>query len=397
MKQIRNLFFIALALFFMGNPMQAQDEIDVNELNGGSVNTVITSIPFLRINPDGRAGGMGDVGVATTPDANSMYHNMAKLSFAEDNMGIGITYTPWLKALVNDMFISYLSGYKKINDLQAVALSMRYFNLGSIQFTNESGIETTQFNPHEFAFDLGYSRRLSDKLSAGLTLKYVYSNLAKGQTGSSGQINVADAVAADLSFYYQTPLSAGDRDGTLRIGTAISNIGNKVSYTEENTKDFIPINLSLGSSYSIDLDEHNSLMFAVEFNKLMVPTPDTLDVNPANDIFDHREASLFSGMFGSFGDAPGGISEELREITIQVGAEYWYNNQFAIRAGYFHEHATKGNRKFLTMGVGLRYEIFGLNFSYLVPTAGIANHPLENTLRFTLFFDLDKGFAAIGE
>lgn len=394
MKYFHKLFLIAIAVVLLWQPTQAQD-IDPAELNGG-VNTVITSIPFLRINPDGRAGGMGDIGIATAPDANSMYHNMAKLSFAKDRMGMGITYTPWLKALVNDMFIGYVSGYKKLDDLQAISTSIRYFNLGSIQFTNESGIETVEFNPHEFAFDLGYSRRLSDKLAAGLTLKYVYSNLAKGQTGASGEINVAGAVAADLSFYYENDMAAGERDAKLRIGGAISNIGNKVSYTQDKVKDFIPINLSLGSSYTLDLDEHNSITFAAEFNKLLVPTPDTINViDPDANIFDHREKSLFSGMFGSFADAPGGLSEELREITIQLGAEYWYNDQFAFRAGYFHEHASKGNRKFMTMGLGVKYEIFGLNFSYLIPTAGISNHPLENTLRFTLFFDLDKGMGAL--
>jgi len=396
MKYFHKLFLIAIATVLLWQPAQAQD-IDPSELNGG-VNTVITSIPFLRINPDGRAGGMGDVGIATAPDANSMYHNMAKLAFAEDRMGMGITYTPWLKALVNDMFIGYVSGYKKLDDLQAISTSIRYFNLGSIQFTDESGIETVQFNPHELAFDLGYSRKLSEKLSAGLTLKYVYSNLAKGQTGASGEINVAGAVAADLSVYYENDMVVGERDSRLRIGGAISNVGNKVSYTQDKVKDFIPINLSLGSSYTLDLDEHNSITFAAEFNKLLVPTPDTINViDPEAGVFDHREVSLFSGMFGSFADAPGGFSEELREITIQLGAEYWYNDQFAFRAGYFHEHASKGNRKFMTMGVGVKYEIFGLNFSYLIPTAGMGTHPLENTLRFTLFFDLDKGMSALAD
>jgi len=396
MKYFHKLFLIAIATVLLWQPAQAQD-IDPSELNGG-VNTVITSIPFLRINPDGRAGGMGDVGIATAPDANSMYHNMAKLAFAEDRMGMGITYTPWLKALVNDMFIGYVSGYKKLDDLQAISTSIRYFNLGSIQFTDESGIETVQFNPHELAFDLGYSRKLSEKLSAGLTLKYVYSNLAKGQTGASGEINVAGAVAADLSVYYENDMVVGERDSRLRIGGAISNVGNKVSYTQDKVKDFIPINLSVGSSYTLDLDEHNSITFAAEFNKLLVPTPDTINViDPEAGVFDHREVSLFSGMFGSFADAPGGFSEELREITIQLGAEYWYNDQFAFRAGYFHEHASKGNRKFMTMGVGVKYEIFGLNFSYLIPTAGMGTHPLENTLRFTLFFDLDKGMSALAD
>ena len=380
-KNVLKLLLAVLLLTFV-RVDDAQAQIgSANELNG-SVNAVFTSIPFLRINPDGRAGGMGDLGLATSPDASAIYHNNAKLAFAEDQWGAVMTYTPWLKALVPDMFIGHLAGFNRLDEYQTLALSLRYFNLGSIQFTDESGIDLQEFNPHEFAFDLGYSRKLSEQLSAGLTLKYVYSNLAKGQQTSSGEISAAQAVAADLSVFYTA--------NNLSIGGAISNIGNKVSYTEEDIKDFIPINLGIGAAYTLDIDDYNTIMFGLDLNKLLVPTPDTLFIDGDPNVADHREKSLFTGMFGSFSDAPDGFGEEMREFTFSVGAEYWYNKQFAVRTGYFYEDRTKGNRQYLTFGVGLKYSIFGLNFSYLVPTSsGTQSNPLQNTLRFSLLFDLD--------
>ncbi len=389
-----NIFKLFLAIITIAsmNLQSIQAQISsASDLNGG-VNAVFTSIPFLRINPDGRAGGMGDLGLATSPDASSIYHNNAKLAFAEDNWGAVITYTPWLKELVPDMFIGHIAGFNRMGDLQTIGASLRYFNLGSIQFTDEAGVDLQEFNPHEFAFDLGYSRKLSEKMSAGLTLKYVYSNLAKGQQTNSGQITAAQAVAADLSFFYNTNLLAGTRNSHLGIGAAISNIGNKVSYTEEDIRDFIPINFGLGAAYTLEIDDYNTIMFGLDINKLLVPTPDTLFTASDPEVADHREKSLFQGMFGSFGDAPGGFGEEMQELMYSIGAEYWYNNQFAVRAGYFHEHAKKGNRQYLTFGVGLKYSMFGLNFSYLVPTSsGTQSNPLQNTLRFSLLFDLEDG------
>ena len=355
------------------------------------VNSVFTSIPFLRINPDGRAGGMGDVGLAISPDASSIYHNNSKLAFAEDKSGLAITYTPWLKALVGDMFIGHVAGYNKFSDIQAISGSFRYFNMGSIQFTDESGVNLQEFSPHELAIDLGYARRLSDNLSAGLTLKYVYSNLAKGQsTATSGAINAANAVAADLSVFYTNDFDQNGRDANLSFGAAVTNIGNKVSYTEDDIKDFIPINLGIGAAYSLSIDDYNEIMIAFDVNKLLVPTPnDTINPNTGYPL--HREKSLFAGMFGSFSDAPGGASEEFKELTYSLGAEYWYNKQFSVRAGYFHENRLKGNRQYVTVGLGVKYSMFGLNFSYLVPTSsGTTANPLENTLRFSLLFDLDS-------
>lgn len=373
--------------------MQAQCTDGGGSLTGGDcVNAVFTSIPFLRINPDGRSGGMGDLGLATSADAASMYFNASKLAFAKDRAEVAITYTPWLTALVPDMFIGQVAGYAKLNDLQAIGGSFRFFNMGSIQFTDESGVDLQEFNPQELAIDIGYARKLGEKVSAGLTLKYIYSNLAKGQsTSASGDINAANAAAADISFSYNNDFETKGRLANLSIGAAITNIGNKVSYTDEKTKDFIPINLGIGAAYTLEIDDHNSIMIGFDVNKLMVPTPSTEKSENDTTIFDHREKTLFSGMLGSFGDAPGGFSEEMRELMYSIGAEYWYNKQFALRAGYFNEHRTKGNRQYVTVGLGLKYSIFGLNFSYLIPTSsGVVSNPLENTLRFSLLFDLDR-------
>ena len=376
----RNALFVFLATILLANNCFAQTPSTA--LNGkDNINTVFTAIPFLRINPDARTGGMGDVGIATSPDAGSMYHNASKLAFAENDLGLSITYTPWLRELVDDIFIAHLAGYKRIDDLQTMGLSLRYFSLGNILFTDITGAEAGEYNPNEFAIDLAYARRLSDRFSAGITLKYVRSDLAKGQEVGSGNIvKAANAVAADISFFYTKDLPVFGRDSKITFGTAITNIGNKVSYTEDDVKDFIPINLGLGSALEMNFDEHNSLMFTVDINKLMVPTPDSTN--------DARSKPLLSGMFGSFGDAPGGFKEEMRELMYAFGMEYWYNKQFGVRFGHFNEHATKGNRKFISAGIGLKYSVFGLNFAY-VKGVSQQNHPLDNTLRFSLSFDFD--------
>lgn len=382
--------FTVVALSLLTENATAQ--IGTGDLDG-RVNTVFTAIPFLRINPDGRTSGMGDVGIATAVDAGALYHNIGKLAYAPSDVGLSVTYTPWLRELVSDIFIAQIAGYKKINDLQSIGLSLRYFSLGNITFTDIAGTETGNYNPNEFAIDLGYSRKLSDNFSTGLTLKYVRSDLASGQEVSTGNIiNAAQAVAADLGFFYTNPeMTIGGKPAELSIGAAITNIGNKVSYTQDDTKDFIPTNLGLGSNLRLDLNEHNSIAIALDINKLMVPTPDS-SFNTINGNLDSpdnpRNKPLLSGMFGSFADAPGGFSEEMQELMYSVGLEYWYNKQFAVRAGYFNEHRLKGNRKFLTLGLGLRYSVFGFNFSYIVPTTSQRN-PLDNTLRFSLTFDFD--------
>ena len=352
------------------------------------LNTVTTAVPFLRIAPDARSGGMADVGIAISPDANSIFWNASKLVFIDDKKptGVSLTYTPWLKNLVPDIYLAYLTGYWKVDRLQALSASLRYFSLGTITFTDASGNVLQDFDPKEFAFDVAYSRLLADNLSAGLNLKYLYSNLATGQYVNGVEIKPANGVAADVSLFYTNDFKTGDKKSNIGLGMNISNIGNKITYTSSIEKDFIPTNLGLGAAYGVEFDDYNKLTIALDFNKLLVPTPDSSDINPNNGILDYKEKSVVSGILGSFSDAPNGFSEELHEVIVSTGLEYWYDNKFAVRTGYFYEHATKGGRQFFTVGLGLRYSVFGLDFSYLVPS-GNAQNPLDNTLRFTLMFD----------
>jgi hypothetical protein len=352
------------------------------------LNTVTTAVPFLRIAPDARSGGMADVGIAISPDANSIFWNASKLVFIDDEKptGVSLTYTPWLKNLVPDIYLAYLTGYWKVDRLQALSASLRYFSLGTITFTDASGNVLQDFDPKEFAFDVAYSRLLADNLSAGLNLKYLYSNLATGQYVNGVEIKPANGVAADVSLFYTNDFETGDKKSNIGLGMNISNIGNKITYTSSIEKDFIPTNLGLGAAYGVEFDDYNKLTIALDFNKLLVPTPDSTDTNPNNGILDYKEKSVVSGILGSFSDAPNGFSEELHEVIVSTGLEYWYDNKFAVRTGYFYEHATKGGRQFFTVGLGLRYSVFGLDFSYLVPS-GNAQNPLDNTLRFTLMFD----------
>ena len=345
-------------------------------------NTVFTAIPFLRINPDTRTGGMGEVGIATDPDVGAIFHNASKLAFSKNSIGATLTYTPWLRQLVDDIFIAQIAGYGKLNNTQAIGLSLRYFSLGSIQFTDLQGNDSGNYTPNEFAIDLAYSRRLADNFGAGVTLKYVRSALARGQeVGNSGNIiKAAQAAAADVSFYYTKDLLIGGRDSKLALGLAATNIGNKVSYGQDDTRDFIPANLGLGSNLTVALDEFNSFSFAFDINKIMAPTPN-------DSTGSYRNKSLLNGIFGSFGDAPGGFKEEMQELIYSVGVEYWYNNQIAFRLGHFNENKCKGNRKYLTVGLGAKYSYLGFNFAYIVPVSNQRN-PLDNTMRFSLLFDL---------
>lgn len=360
--------------------LQASAQISNSTGGGKIINTVTTAVPFLRIIPDARSGAMGDLGISLSPDANGWFHNPAKMAFIDKHASLAFTYTPWLQQLVNDIYLASIYGSYRIDDMQTVGASLRYFSLGTIQFTNAVGQNTGEFRPNEFAVDFGYARKLSDVFSIGSMLRFIYSNLATGQEVAGQTIKPGTAAAADVSFQYRnTDLKVSGIDSELGVGLSFTNIGSKITYTDNAlNKDFIPANFGLGTSLNMELDDYNSLMFAVDVNKLMVPTPDSL--------LEFKNQSVPSSIINSWADAPDGFSEELREFTFAVGAEYWYDKQFAVRAGYFNEHVTKGGRKFLTVGLGLKYNVFGLNFSYLVPTTNQRN-PLDNTLRFTLLFD----------
>jgi hypothetical protein len=317
-----------------------------------------------------------------------MHYNASRLAFAEEDFALGATYTPWLQALgLNDVYLAYLSGYKKLDEFQAIGASLRYFSLGDIQYTDENGMNTGTGKPNEFEFALAYTRKLSDRFSASLTGKYINSNLASGQEVSGVVLEAGQAFAADLGFTYRNDniRTSGGRRNKFAIGAAISNIGSKITYTQDTIRDFLPANLAIGAAYTFQFDEYNELTLTLETNKLLVPSPcDGTDQNCDQDVI--NDQSPIAGLFSSLSDAPQGLGEELREFTFSAGAEYWYDKQFAVRAGYFYEDQTKGGRRYLTAGLGLKYNIFGLNFSYLVPTSNQRN-PLDNTLRFSLLFD----------
>lgn len=357
------------------------------------INTITTAVPLLMISPEARAGGMGDQGVASEPDANSIHWNSSKLAFIEKKSGFAVSYTPWLKSLVNDMFIGYVSGYSKLKGGQAIGGSLRYFSLGNITFTDANGQFIREFKPNEFAIDMAYSRKLSEYFSGGIALRWIHSNLTGGTTVEGADSKAGNSVAADVNGYFHKEIEVGQKDAVFTSGFNISNIGSKMSYTETGTKNFIPTNLRLGSGLRLDLNDYNQLGFMFDLNKLLVPTPPVYAQDSTNSTTDQilygkdPNVSVAQGMLQSFGDAPGGAKEELREINFGVGMEYWYDRQFAFRGGYFWEHETKGNRKYFTLGAGLRYNVFGLDLAYLIPTD--QRNPLENTLHFTLTFDFD--------
>lgn len=348
------------------------------QITGGNSNVITTAVPFLNITPDSRAGGMGDAGVATSPDANSAYWNPAKFAFIDKGYGFTTSYTPWLARLVNDMKLMYLSGFYKIDRNQAVAGSLKYFDMGGIEFRDNGNNSLGRYNPKEWALDVTYSRRLTENFSGGVSLRYIRSNL----TGSNPNPAFADArpgssVAVDLGVFYTKQLNT--KNSTVSLAGTITNLGSKMTYTDAANKDFIPTNLRLGTAYKKMLDPTNSLTFALDFNKLMVPSNSADKTKP-----------LLSGIFGSFSDAHGGWQEEFAEVTISYGMEYWYRDFFAARLGYFHEEKSKGNRKYLTAGIGFRYEmakrdVFGVDMAYMIPTT-IGQSALAETIRVTLFY-----------
>lgn len=361
------------------------------------VNAINTAVPFLRIAPDSRSGAMGDAGIALSPDAYAQIWNSSKLAFVEAPYGLSATYVPWLRQLISDMNLAYVSGYYRLDKMQAVGVSLRYFTMGNVNFTDNNGNPMGSFSPHELAFDLSYNRKLSDNFSLGLAGRFIYSNLTGGQGGQDQeQVNSGKSFAVDINGYYNDKVKVADYDCDWSAGFSISNLGAKLGYTAE-TKNFIPTNLGIGGAFTINLDRYNKVTATVDFNKLLVPTPpiyyqDSVDAQGDRVILAGKddEVGIIQGVFQSFGDAPDGFKEEMQEITTSIGAEYWYSNQFAARLGYFHENAKKGNRKYFTAGVGLKMRMLGLDFSYLIPSGNFSNSPLKNTWRFSLTINLDE-------
>ena len=392
-----------MSLLMMGFIAKAQ--INPSEETGQDLeyNVISTAVPFMIIAPDARSAGMGDLGVSTSPDVYSMHWNPAKYAFIEDDFSVGLAYSPWLRKLVPDMNIAYLAVSKRVSNKSTIAGTLKYFSLGEINFRGDANEDLGTYSPNEFAVDLCYSRKLGDYLSAAVAGRFIYSHLTQGVTNYS---RAAWSVAADIGVYYQRPVSFNTIDGDFSWGVAITNMGSKMSYTNANSKtDFIPTNLRLGPTLKLNIDEFNTLAFSLDINKLLVPTPPiyardsigapipdgkggfVIEEGMSNDV------SMMQGMIQSFYDAPGGFSEEMKEFTLSLGVEYWYNKVFSVRAGYFNESKMKGNRKYLTFGAGLRYNVFALDVSYLVPTNGRSNsgtNPLEGTLRFNLAFNINK-------
>lgn len=377
MKRVTPVIYLILFLLAPLSTINAQDEL----------NAIQTVVPFLTIAPDSRAGAMGDVGAATSPDIFSMHWNPAKYAFIDGEGGFGIGYSPWLRSLISDINISYLTGYFRIDDKQVVSASLLYSSLGEILFTDNVGNEMMVFRANEFSVDGAYSRKLSQELSGAIALRFIYSNLTGGHYTGTTETKPGISFAADVSFYYIKEISISGKDAEISAGTNISNLGAKMSYTDGDDPDFIPMNFKLGGGTSIYLDRYNKLGIFVDLNKLLVPTPPVRDLD--GNIIEGKDpnVSVPVAIFQSFADAPGGFKEEMREISYSMGLEYLYNRQFAIRGGYFHEHASKGNRKYFTAGAGIKMSVFSLDFSYLMPV--VSNHPLARTLRFSLSFDFD--------
>ncbi|MFP5040359.1 type IX secretion system outer membrane channel protein PorV [Parasediminibacterium sp. JCM 36343] len=355
-----------------------------------SINIVTTAVPFLRISPDARAGGMGDVGIATTPDANSAFWNLAKTPFTKNKSAVSLTYTPWLKDLgLNDVYLLCASGYYKLDDINALSLSTRYFSLGTIQFTDANGNDLQKSNPKEYSAELGYSRKLGEKLGLGVTLKYINSSLISGSAGSDATIYKAGtSIAGDISLFKNAP---GENGEGLSWGVALSNLGTKIGYTNDaQNKDYIPANLGLGLAYTIVPDEGNRFSFALDVNKLLVPGLNSDSTIDAATLAAYRSKSVVNSWFSSFSDG----GNQLQKLQASVGAEYTYADQFSLRTGYFYESNSQGGRKYLTFGAGLKYNVITINISYLASSGnGVTRNPLSNTLRFGVTFDLDGGSA----
>jgi len=379
MKNKALIFSIIFLLTAPLMPLAAQDKHPLNVIQ--------TVVPFLTIAPDSRAGAIGDAGVATSPDLYSMHWNPAKYAFIDGNGGFAMSYSPWLRALVPDINLALLTGYYRIDSKQVLAGSLMYSSLGEIQFTDDYGNYQSTHNPNEFSVDAAYSRLFSEHWSGGVALRFIYSNITGGQYVGSTETKAGTAFAADASAYYTTALKLGSKTGKISAGMNFSNIGSKMSYTSDEDPDFIPMNMRLGTTFTVDLDRYNTIGISFDINKLLVPTP---PVYEDGEIVAGKDpnVSVPVAIFQSFYDAPNGFGEEMHEISESIGIEYWYNQQFALRTGYYNQADCKGNMKYFTAGAGFRLSVFSLDFSYLIPIT--QNNPLARTLRFSLGFEFDS-------
>lgn len=386
MKNISRILIIAVAFLLIGSNIGWSQKTEFNPIT--------TGVTSLNIAPDARGASMGDIGAATDPDVNSQYWNASKYAFAYSSAGVSLSYTPWLRKLVNDIALLNLAGYWKFGseDNQAISASLRYFTLGEIATTDNEGNALSSVNPYEMSFDVGYSRKLSEKFSMGVVLRYIYSNLGYSDAASGEMLSGASAFAADISGYYTTYPIIGRNECQWSFGFNISNIGSKVSYDGGNSPAFLPTNLKLGTTFVFPLADYHNLALSVDLNKLLVtakPRRDDYEDNVTYEeaLQDWNDMSPISGIFNSFSDAPGGFGEELKEINFSIGAEYNYNQQFFLRGGYYYENAMKGNRKYFGLGAGFALNVIRLDAAYMIATA--QSSPLDQTLRFTLSFDMD--------
>lgn len=394
---MKKQFLIAISLIG-SSTVFGQVRLGVNQLGGQTINPITTAVPFLLISPDSKQGAMGDVGAATDPDVNSIHWNGSKLAFADKKFGVGCTVTPWLRQLVPDINMYYLSGYAKINDKQTVGASLRYFSLGNIELTDVTGTSIGSFKPNEFAVDLAFSQKLSKNFALGVAARLINSSISRVYlNGSSG--NAASTGAVDLSMYYKSnKFKLSGKNAVATAGLAFTNIGAKIKYS--NDQNFIPMNMRLGAGLKLDIDAYNTFGVYVDFNKLLVPTPPVYEYNSAGNIVidpatgkkvvlegKDPNVDVPTGIIQSFGDAPGGFKEEMQEINESVGMEYCYDKIFSVRAGYFHEAKNKGARQFFTVGAGFRFNVIAVDLSYLIPTA--LQNPLQRTWRVTLSFNFD--------
>jgi hypothetical protein len=381
----KHSFFYSLVFFILGLPVLV--DAQTTQSDGKRSNTIQTAAPFLLITPDARSGAMGDVGVAISPDANSLHWNPAKLVFLDKPTGLSASYTPWLRNLVPDVDLGYLTMYHRLDSRNTIGGALRYFSYGSIQLTDNSQNDIGVYSPNEFSIEGTYSRKFGDNFSLGTAIRYIRSSLSNGQFNGQ-DIQPATALAADASAYYKTGTVLLGRDAEIAFGLNISNVGSKMSYSDNGSKSFLPTNMKLGGASTFMLDDLSTITFAIDLNKLLVPTSPIRDAGGQIISGKDPDRSVPSAIFGSFTDAPGGFSEEISEISYSAGAEYWYNKQFAIRSGYFYETPTKGDRRYFTVGAGLKYNVFNLDFAYLL--ANQQTSPLAQTLRFSLVFNFEK-------